>query len=152
MNIFTNKSIWKKIAIALVFVILFEALLTNPVMGADVIEGGGKLLKPIFSLFVTIGDGVMNLLHSSIMNIDGTLIKVDTESPGWQFFKDLISVIVSAACVIGVILLTGGSFGAFLGVATILSVVSNYMLGTNVLIDLAKERTVEQFCHALESI
>lgn len=81
MNIFTNKSIWKKIAIALVFVILFEALLTNHVMGADVIEGGGKLLKPIFSLLVTVGDGVMNLLHSSIMGVDGSLIKVETDSP-----------------------------------------------------------------------
>lgn len=82
MNIFTNKSIWKKIAIALVFVIVFEALLTNPVMAVDpVIEGGGKLLKPIFSLLVTVGDGVMNLLHSSIMGVDGALIKVETDSP-----------------------------------------------------------------------
>lgn len=152
MNIFTNKRIWKKIAIALVFVILIEALLTNPVMGADVIEGGGKLLKPIFSLFVTIGDGVMNLLHSSIMNIDATLIKVDTESPGWQFFKNLISIVVAAACVIGVVLLTGISFGAVLGLGVLASVASEYLLGTNVIVDMAIGRSAKQFYLVLELI
>ena len=62
MKIFTNKKIWKKIAIALVVVILFQFIILSPVKADDdVFTGddigiGGKLLEPIIDLVVWLGD------------------------------------------------------------------------------------------------
>ena len=48
MKFFTNKSIWSKIIIVLIFVLIFEFIITKPSLGAEVtdniVEGGGKLL------------------------------------------------------------------------------------------------------------
>ena len=57
MKIFTNKSIWKKLAIALVIVILFQFIILSPVRAVNDDTGiGGKLLEPIIDLVVWFGD------------------------------------------------------------------------------------------------
>lgn len=141
MKIFTNKSIWKKIAMVLVIIILFQAFATNPAFakasGGDVIEGGGKLIGPIFSLLVTMGDGILNILHSSIMKIDESLIEVDNEAPWWDTLKTIISVIVTAACIIGAIFLTGG-IATILAWTAVVQVVGATLLGTNVMVNLGE--------------
>lgn len=69
MKIFTNKKIWSKIIIVLIFVLLFQFVVTKPTLANDdfVLEFGGKLLSPILSLGVTIGDAIVSLMHTSIM-------------------------------------------------------------------------------------
>lgn len=140
MKIFTNKSIWKKIAIILVIVILFEAIVTSPVRASDddVLEGGGKLLSPIFSLLVTTSDGVMNILHSSIMGVEESLIEVDTDSPWWGTLKTIIAVIVTAACIIGAIILSGG-IATVLAWTAVLSIGSTFLFGSNFIVALENQ-------------
>lgn len=140
MKIFTNKSIWKKIAIVLVIIILFQACATNPAFakkesGGDVIEGGGKLIGPIFSLLVTMGDGILNVLHSSIMKIDASLIEVDNQASWWDTLKTIISVIVTAACIIGAIMLSGGVALLLGGIAAV-EILGATLLGTNIMVNL----------------
>lgn len=141
MKIFTNKSIWKKIAMVLVFIILFQAFATNPAFakasGGDVIEGGGKLIGPIFSLLVTMGDGILNILHSSIMKIDESLIEVDNEASWWDTLKTIISVIITAACIIGAIVLSGG-IATILAWTAVVQIVGATLLGTNVMVNLGE--------------
>ena len=63
MKIFTNKSIWKKLAIALVIVILFQFIILSPVRADDDDMGiGGKLLEPIIDLVVWLGDRNFKLI------------------------------------------------------------------------------------------
>lgn len=142
MKIFTNKSIWRKIVIALLIVLLFNIVVMKPIHAADasndVLEGGGKLLKPIFSLLVTIGDGVINVLHSSVMGVDETLIVVNNESEAWGIIKTIIAVIVTAACIIGAIILSGG-IAAILGGIAVLSIASSVLFGSNIIVGLEDE-------------
>lgn len=140
MKIFTNKTIWKKIAIVLIFIILFQAIATNPAVAksdGDVLEGGGKLLKPIFSLLVTVGDGIMNILHSSIMGIDESLIKVDTKAEWWKTLITVISVIITVACIIGAIILSGG-VATILAWTAVIQIAGSLVLGTNFIANLAE--------------
>ena len=78
MKFFTNKSIWTKIVIVLIFVILFQFAVARPVQAeaGDTIEFGGKLLSPVVSLFVTLADAIMGVMHSSIMGVDSSLQEV----------------------------------------------------------------------------
>ena len=78
MKFFTNKKIWEKIILALLFVMLFQFAVMKPVE-ADVVEFGGKLLSPVMSLLVSLGDGVMNILHSTIMGIETPLIHIEND-------------------------------------------------------------------------
>ena len=139
MKFFMNQSIWKKIVIVLLIVLLFNAVVMKPVHAADdVLEGGGKLLKPIFSLLVTIGDGIVNIFHSSIMNVDESLIKIDTSSPWWDVLMTIIAAVITAACIIGAILLTGG-VATILAWTAVLSIASSVLLGSNFIVALEKE-------------
>lgn len=137
MKIFTNKSIWKKIAIALVIIISFEAIITHPVQ-ASVLEAGGKLIKPFFSLLVTVGDGVMAILHSSIMNIDASLIEVDNTSTVWKTIKAVFAVALTIACVVGACIASGG-LATICTAGAILSVASTAFLGSNFFVKLENE-------------
>lgn len=143
MKFFTNQSIWKKIVIVLLIVLLFNVLLIKPVHAGsdsdnDVLEGGGKLLKPIFSLLVTVGDGIVNVLHSSIMGVDESLIVVNNENEAWSILKTIIAIVVTAACIIGAILLSGG-IGAILGAVAVLSIGSSVLFGSNFIVKLEDE-------------
>lgn len=116
MKFFMNKSIWSKIVIILVFILLFQFVVSKPSLGkSDWIEGGGKLLQPVISLVVTLGDGVMDLLHSSIMGVPTALLSADLQDEwyevlGW-FFKAVlfcvgvaIAAFVSGGFTIGVLI------------------------------------------------
>lgn len=79
MNIFNNTNFLKKIAITVLTVILLQVVVVKPVH-ADALQGGGKLLKPVFSLVMTIGDGLVHVMHSTILGIkSGDLIHIKTQ-------------------------------------------------------------------------
>lgn len=132
MNIFTNKSIWKKIAIALVIVILFEFMVSSPVHAEEdfLASTGGKLISPIFSLLVSIGDGIMGILHSSIMGVDNTLIEIGTVSDWVTAVLKVVSVIIAAACIIGAIIFSGG-VALVLGLVGALAIAQTIFTGSN---------------------
>lgn len=87
MNIFSKKSFLKKIAITILTVLLLQTIVVKPVhadAAHSVLEGGGKLLKPVFSLLTTVGDSIVSVLHYSILRIDNTLIQVKIRDNVWD--------------------------------------------------------------------
>lgn len=114
MKFFTNKSIWTKIVIVLIFVILFQFAVARPVQ-ADYVDTGiefaGKLMSPIISLVVSLGDACMGLMHSSIMGVDESLSSIDLDSNWWEVFK--VALKIAFAIAIGVFI--GGPLGVIAG-------------------------------------
>lgn len=123
MKFFTNKSIWSKIIIVLIFVLLFQFALAKPIEAADAtadtIEFGGKLLSPVLSLFVTLGDGIMGLLHSSIMGADSALLEANLGSTFWEILGKAVVWIFAAAVTAAAMFFTGGLIGPLLVGVTI---------------------------------
>lgn len=124
MSIFTNKSIWKKIAIALVIVILFEFMVTSPVHAGDGVEFAGKLMSPILSLLVGLGDGIMDIIGSSIMGANATLLHVDRSDSFWDIFSTIIVAVLAAAAAIALVVLTAGAAAALLAAIGITATVT----------------------------
>lgn len=108
MNIFTNKNIWKKIVIAFLIVLSFQVLIVKPVQ-ADVVEFGGKLIGPIMSLLVTIGDGIMDVIGRTIMGANSTLVEVNMESEIWDKLAPiLVGIVAGALFIVGCVVTLGG--------------------------------------------
>lgn len=135
MKFFTNKKIWEKVILALLFVILFQFAVMQPVQ-ADLVEFGGKLISPVLSLLVTLGDGVINILHSTIMGVDTPLLHVDTDSSIWEMILEFAAAVITVACVIGAFVATGG-LALILGGVAFVSIASQ-MMGGNIVLDNLK--------------
>ena len=118
MKIFTNKKIWSKIIIVLIFVLLFQFVVTKPTLATNGVESGlefgGKLLSPILSLGVTIGDAIVSLMHTSIMGSTDALLEADMDSTIWEIIGNAFVWLVAAAIAVGLFLLTGGIIGPLL--------------------------------------
>ena len=122
MRFFTNKSIWSKIIIILIFVLLFEFVVAKPTLGAEVtdaiVEGGGVLLKPIMSLVVTLGDSIMTMMQSVIMGTDATIMPVDVNADFWTILGQIVTAAVTVLAAIAVVVgavVTGGGALAVIG-------------------------------------
>lgn len=107
MRIFTSKSIWKKVVIALLIVLLFQVVVMKPVH-ADVVEFGGKLMSPILSLLVSLGDGINDIIGRTVMGSQSTLYEVNMTSHWWEVLSAVLVAIVVAALVIIAIVATAG--------------------------------------------
>ncbi len=114
MKFFTNKSIWSKIVIILIFVLLFEFVVTKPTLasGAEVgetmIEFGGKLMGPLLSLTVSIADAAIGITQLSIMGTEESLYPIDAEASIWEVLGKAVIAIGAAIAVAVVIVGTGG--------------------------------------------
>lgn len=100
MKFFTNKSIWSKIVIALVIVLVFQFIVAKPSLGvdqSDAIEFGGKLLSPIVSLGVTLADAIQEIMQSSIMGTSNSLMHINTDSAWYDGFKWVLTAVIVAA-------------------------------------------------------
>ena len=118
MKFFTNKSIWSKIIIVLIFVLVFEFIVAKPTLADDYvaegIEFGGKLLSPILSLIVTIGDGIIGVAHSAIMGVSEPLLQADLGSTLLEIRGDILVAVVTAAVMVGAFILGAGVLGTLL--------------------------------------
>ena len=107
MKFFTNKSIWSKIIIVLIFVLLFEFVVTKPTLGAEVtdniVEGGGKLLIPILSLVASIGDALMGITQNAILGTDASIYPVDVEASFWEILGKIFVVAVAVVAAIATV-------------------------------------------------
>ena len=120
MKFFTNKSIWSKIVIILIFVLLFEFVVTKPTLasgaevGETVIEFGGKLMNPLMSVVVSLADGLMGIAQLSIMGTDESVVPVDVEQSIWEkigkVFVVAVTVIAAIAVVVAAVATGGGIF------------------------------------------
>lgn len=87
-RLFTNKSIWRKIVIVFLIIIVFQYVcsISLPIVYADDDDGTkmdgdnvvekGILMKPIMSLVTSLGDGIMYVIHYSIMGPQPSLIHI----------------------------------------------------------------------------
>lgn len=97
MKFFTNKSIWAKIVIVLIFVLLFQFAIPKTVHAEDMVEFPGKLLTPVVSLFVTLADAIIGVLHSSIMGVDSSLQEVTLSAAWYEFLGFLFKAVLAVA-------------------------------------------------------
>lgn len=108
---FTNKRIWKKLIIIMLVIMAFQTFGITPVVRADDPDArqagdnflfAGILMRPIMSFFVTLADGVVNLLHSVIMGQDVTLITVEGDD-WWEKAAAILVGILAAVAVMAVL-------------------------------------------------
>lgn len=121
MKVFRNKNIFNKIIITLLCIILFSFAIPKASFASDPL--GGKLLKPICSLFTALGDGAMSLIEKTVVNNENALLNIDTSSSWWA----TALVYITAACVavagIAIVIATGGgALAIIIGVAKTLIV------------------------------
>ena len=109
MKTFINKNFIIKIAIVLVIVILFNFCSPTVSLGVDTILDsiGGTLLEPFLQLLVALGDGLMNIAHKLVLNIDDPLITVSVPEKG---AAQLVGAILAGAVTIFVGVVTGRSW------------------------------------------
>lgn len=103
MKVFQNKSIFKKLIFVLICVIIVSFCIPKEVSAED--ENGGVLIKPIVSLFLSLGDGLMGLAHSFVLNQSEVFIVLDGDSNVWAW----IAGIVVALTVVAVVIFTAGA-------------------------------------------
>lgn len=129
MKFFTNKSIWSKIIIVLIFILVFEFIVAKPTLADNEgvntgIEFAGKLMSPILSLVVTLADAAMEISQSSIMGTDESLLEADLSS-AWY---DVLGFIFKAAIVVGLFV--------FAPWATTIALIANTIISASVGVDI----------------
>lgn len=110
MKIFQNKKLFKKLMIIFLIILIFSFCVPKGVRAEDGI--GGKLLNPIMSFFVGLGDGIMAILHSIIFHSDNALIHIDTSSSIWSKVIVIVAAVVLVAISIAACVITGGGVAA----------------------------------------
>lgn len=108
MKIFTSKSIRKKIIIAILMVLSFQFILSSPVR-ADSEGFGGKLLEPVLSLVIAIGDGAVGLIHENVMGQDQSLVRVDLSTTTWDKIGAIVVGVAAGILTIAAIIVTCGA-------------------------------------------
>lgn len=117
MKLFTNKKVWSKIIVILIFLLLFQFVSVNYTFATNddvVLEVGGKLLSPILSLLVGLGDAVVDILHKAIMGVDEAIMKADLGMTTWEIIGNAFVWIIAAAIAVGLFIITGGIIGPLL--------------------------------------
>jgi membrane protein len=100
MKIFQNRNIFKKLIIVFLSVLLLGFCTPKTVKATSGDEEGigGKLLEPVMSMFVGLGDGAISLLQKLILQTDGSMIEVNTSTKG---LAKILGIIVAALVVVG---------------------------------------------------
>ena len=105
---FTNKKIWKKIVVVILIIMAFNIL--TPIMpvfadgdeNSDAAQDGdnlvdkGILMRPIMSLFVSIGDGLIYVMHQFIMGSTSTLIEIPVDKEWWENWMEAFKGLYTA--------------------------------------------------------
>ena len=119
MRIFENKSIFKKVLIVLIFIILVSFCIPKGVSAED--DGiGGKLLDPVMSLFVGLGDGAMSLLQKIVLGLDNSLITIDLGTNAATVLFWIAAIVIVAAIVVSTVLTAGASLSIIGGIVAVL--------------------------------
>ncbi|MBQ2937510.1 MAG: hypothetical protein IJE05_01280 [Clostridia bacterium] len=133
MKVFENKSIWKKIIIILLCIFLLSFCMPKSVDATDDNNDGigGKLLSPIMSLLVGIGDGALTLLEKLVIQNETPLINIDSSASFWaKFWVGLASVAVLAGAIVSVVLTGGTTIVVALNVAKVIITIGGVAIVT----------------------
>lgn len=121
MKVFTNNKIIKKVAMVLIIITIFSFCLTKSVK-ADSESLGGKLLNPIMTLFVSLGDSAMSLLQQIVYDMDESLVNLNTTSHWWSKAIVIgIAVLAVVAAVAATVVTAGAAAGVIATVGAIIS-------------------------------
>ena len=123
MRIFANNKIWKKIVIIVGILLSFSIVVPEPVE-ADL---GGKLMQPIMSLFIGIGDGVNTVIQKMFLNREPAVLII---SSGFNWWKVALGVAIGIG-LIAVGIVTGGVGTIIIGSALTIAVVATAATGGN---------------------
>ncbi len=123
MRIFANNKIWKKIVIIIGILLSFSIVVPEPVE-ADL---GGKLMQPIMSLFIGIGDGVNTVIQKMFLNREPAVLII---SSGFNWWKVALGVAIGIG-LIAVGIVTGGVGAIIIGSALTIAVVATAATGGN---------------------
>lgn len=140
MKLVKFQNFLKKFVIVILMIMSFEFVNSNTVQ-AETDGVGGKLIEPFLSLATSLGDGIVDILHESIMGQSETNIRVDMSTTLWDKIGGVVIGIVVGIVVIVAIIATCGLAAMALaavgitatvsiGVGTIITgVVSGVMVG-----------------------
>ena len=99
MRIFQNNSIFKKIVIVFLIIMSFSFVTPKNIQAKSSDKGiGGQLLDPLLSMFVGLGDGAISLLQKLVLQMDGSMIEVDTSA---STLAKILGVVVAVVVVVG---------------------------------------------------
>ena len=119
MKVFQNKKLFKKLMIIFLIIMIFSFCVPKGVKADDGI--GGKLLSPITSLFVGLGDGVMTILQSIVFHSNNSLIHIDTSATVIAKILVIAAAVILSAIAIAACIITGGGTAVIaLGIIKIL--------------------------------
>ncbi|MBR6504807.1 MAG: hypothetical protein IKT41_03750 [Clostridia bacterium] len=148
-NTFTQKNIVKKVLIALIFILLFNFIVPyyNNVSYCDEFDytestknnkksAGGKLLAPIKSFLLFLGDSVLEILQNSFVSQAPVVIQVSSGSEsdfnGIAFTFLVIGLIVGIGAIgVAGLGIAGGIAAWSAGTATVSGVGSVFLAGTS---------------------
>ena len=82
MKIVKNKILLKFITSLCIVFAIFSFLNITHVNAEDEVFGGA-LLTPITKLLTGLGDGIMDIIHSSVLEQDETIIRLDATADSW---------------------------------------------------------------------
>ncbi len=134
MRIFEKESLFKKLVMLLIVLVLISAIIPKASYAGTASVIGGKLLSPVCDLLLALGDGIMNIVQNAILGMEGDLgIDLTGSKKGWAL---LAGIVAGALVFIGAAILTGGisaiisSIGGVLG--TILTTVASAGIVTTI--------------------
>lgn len=98
MKIFEKKGLFGKLIFVLIILLIFNAIIPpNEVRAVDSI--GGKLLKPIVDFILALADGILDVIHKTLFDMNTSLIRIDMDNS----FLDFVITAIVAVVVIAVI-------------------------------------------------
>ena len=120
MKIFQNKKLFKKLMIIFLIILIFSFCVPKQSKAVSI---GGKLLKPITDLILSLSDGVYGIAHKIILQQDTSLIHIDFSESVWEKVATVAIFILVAVATIVAIIATGGAIAALIpAIAGVVSV------------------------------
>ena len=114
MKIFTNKKTWQKLMILLLIIILFQFVFVKPVQ-AGVFS---VALEPITGLFARLGDGIMEIMQRTFLNMDSSGAWIEEKNNFWPTLIIAVVAIALTVLTVASAVASGGmSLTIFLAVA-----------------------------------
>lgn len=107
MKQFIINKMKKKIVFLVLIMIIFQFIMAKPVKAGDD-EFGGKLLSPVVSLVVSLGDACVGIIHQYVMGQSQSLIPVDMKTSWWDHFGGWVIGILAGIAAIALVVATCG--------------------------------------------
>ena len=121
MKVFQNKKLFKKLMIIFLIIMIFSFCVPKGVRAESSI--GGKLLKPVVDLVLSLTDGVYGIAHKIILQQDMTLIHIDLTESVWEKIATAVVFVLIAVATVAAIIATAGAVAALIpALASIVSI------------------------------